>query len=549
MSCEYILDLINYGPVPAPPTQQDKDLRGDAYFQAKLREHDLAKIGNDTKKGFFLSVQRFVKSQAPLPGLARSAVGDPSTKNVDGGLKLDSTTPGLNDDVKARFLTICGLLLADSQHDALTGKNPTMLAVAAGDVIEDPNKLAVDDAPYPVSTSAAFVAAMTQALVHYNAYETLYHAVYKRLRDKSRVGAGNAADSRFKAQQIAAIGRRLLADKVDPTDSQFGSFFDRALAQSLAGASDGRQSSIDIDLPDLEAGTEADIIGDNVMALSAIYFAAMLEELKFFSVMDKVVEQFMSGMLPVKRSSAGDPLYQYHRAATTRINEYERRGLYARSFGVAQGSVDEPLPNREFNDLWFRFLGAVSRYGREKDAKSYIAQTVSQEQVFKGARDLAVNLSYHGYGLAHFAAVELQELVKLIKDALSTPDVLAAYGVRDVWQLVERVSNAYLGGNANSVRQRTMATSGSQIIRWLSQKAPSLVGPVGQLIIDDAVISHVERWLAVTGTPDQATEKYSEPVALTSQRTIPDFGLPSGAASDAIRDVMSQVQIPTTPQN
>src|SRR5213079_1325512 len=121
---------------------------------------------------------------------------------------------------------------------------------------------------------------------------------------------------------------------------------------SLSGATDGRSSVIDIDLPDLEEGTETDIIADNVMALSAIYFSAMLEELKFFQVMDKVVEQFMTGALPVKRGSAGDPLYAFHRDAQNRISEYERRGLYARSFGVAQGSVDESYPNREFNDVW-----------------------------------------------------------------------------------------------------------------------------------------------------------------------------------------------------
>lgn len=214
---------------------------------------------------------------------------------------------------------------------------------------------------------------------------------------------------------------------------------------------------------------------------------------------------------------------------------------------MAQGSVDEAMPNREFNDLWFRFLSAVSLYGRE--LKSTERRMVSKEQVFKSARDLAVNLSLHGYGMAHFAAVELQSLIKSIKDTLSFPDVLAAYGVRDVWQLVERVSNMYLGGAVNGVRQRTMAQSGAKVVQWLADSSPVLIGPIRDLLIDDTLISHVERWLSVTGTPDQAVEKYSEPVSLQSQRTIPDFALPSGAASDALRDAMSRVNLPITPQN
>jgi hypothetical protein len=175
---------------------------------------------------------------------------------------------------------------------------------------------------------------------------------------------------------------------------------------------------------------------------------------------------------------------------------------------------------------------------------------VSSEQVFKTARDLAVNLSLHGFGLAHFAAIELQTLIRSTKDTLSNIDVLSAYGVRDVWQLVERVSNMYLGGAVNGVRQRTMASAGAAIIQWLAAAAPNLVGAFSNLFIDEVLISHVERWLAVTGTPDAAIEKYSEPVALQSQRTIPDFALPSGAngASDAIRDALARLNPSTTPQ-
>ncbi|TMQ13223.1 MAG: hypothetical protein E6J91_19125 [Deltaproteobacteria bacterium] len=268
----------------------------------------------------------------------------------------------------------------------------------------------------------------------------------------------------------------------------------------------------------------------------------MLEELRFFQVMDKVVEQFMTGALPVKRGSAGDPLYAFHRDAQNRISEYERRGLYARSFGVAQGSVDESYPNREFNDVWIRFLSAVSAHGRESN--STVPLTVSDEQVFKSGRDLAVNLSLHGFGLAHFAAVELQTLIKTIKDTLSATDILAAYGTRDVWQLVERVSNMYLGGAVNGVRQRTMATSGANIIQWLADKSSNLVGSYQVLSTDRVLVSHVERWLAVTGTTDSTVERYSEPVAVQQQRTIPDFALPSGAASDAVRDAMAKVNIP-----
>lgn len=540
-SCEIILDVSNYQKIPGAPTQDDRVNYGDAYFTQKLREHELAKIGNTTKKQFTFAVRWFLEKQLKFNEIKVAGVANETVETE--GLKVVDGKPELTNEEKARFFSVAGLLIADSQLDALNGKSPQMLSPAAGDEIAD---IVEGTTSFKVYVAAPFKTALTRSLSEYNTYPDLFKKVYEALRKKSKTSGAPNEEFKFRARQIGEIGRALIAEKVDPSDPQFDARFERALSQSLSGATEGRASSIDIDLPDLEAGTEADIIVDNVKALSAIYFAAMLEEMKLFSVMDKVVEQFMNGALPIKRSSAGDPLYRYHREAPLRINEFDRRGLYARSFGVAQGSVDEEMPNREFNDLWIRFLSAVSIYGRELDSTEM--KRVSQEQIFKTARDLAVNLSYHGYGLAHFAAIELQGLIKNVKDTLSHPDVLSAYGVRDVWQLCERVSNMYLGGAANGVRHRTMAASGAAIIQWLAISGTALVGSFRNLNVDDVLRSNVERWLSVTGTPDQQTEKYSEPVSYSSQPTIPSFAVPNGAGGDAIRDALARVNLPTTPQ-
>jgi hypothetical protein len=545
-SCEIVLDISNYTKIPTPPTRDDREKFGDEYFNAKQREFDLAKRGNETKKRFFLAVRWFLDQQLQFKDIPVSIVGDDTS--VQEGLRLIDASKKLTEAEKARFFTIAGILLADSQLDPLAGKTKEMLNRASGDVIDE------TDPAHPVFIAAPFKAAMTRALAEYNMYPALFERVYTNLKEDSATGkipdpkdSGKSIDEfKFKARQIAIVGRILIGERVDPRDPQFGARFKRALSQTLSGANDGPPSTIDIDLPDLEAGTDADIIIDNVKALAAIYFSAQLEELKFFAVMDKIVEQFMNGTLPIKRSTAGDPLYRYHREAQIRINEFERRGLYARSFGVAQGSIDEPTPNREFSDLWIRFISAVSIYGREMSSTEL--KRVSQEQVFKTARDLAVNLSLHGFGLAHFAAIELQNLIRFVKETLSNADVLAAYGVRDVWQLVERVSNMYLGGAVNGVRQRTMATSGANIMKWLANSAPNLITAYGTVNVDRELISQCEAWLAVTGTPDTQTEKYSEPISLSNQRTIPDFAMPAGPAGDAIRAALDRVNLPSIPQ-
>jgi hypothetical protein len=84
-----------------------------------------------------------------------------------------------------------------------------------------------------------------------------------------------------------------------------------------------------------------------------------------------------------------------------------------------------------------------------------------------------------------------------------------------------------------------MATTGSQIILYLADKSKQLSAAVGSITLPegDPIIGYVERWMAVTGMGEEATEKYSEPVSLSSQPTIPDMAL--RAAPDLLQEAMN----------
>lgn len=194
--------------------------------------------------------------------------------------------------------------------------------------------------------------------------------------------------------------------------------------------------------PDL-GGSQAEIVPENIKALSAVYFAAQFEALKFFAVADQVVDQFARGMLPISQAGA---LFEYYQSAPKRLTEAERQAIYTRAFG-----------SREFDELWIELLIAVD----------------TATGVGNAARALASYLSLRGYGVAHFAAIALRDEVKAAMEIFSHAEVLQAYGVRDIWQLIERVSTQYLGGAINSVRPRTLAQAGSAIISWLAERDPS----------------------------------------------------------------------------
>lgn len=353
--------------------------------------------------------------------------------------------------------------------------------------------------------------------------------------------------SEINAEQWALVVRALVADGVSANDPLLSLKVEQTLAAVAGANDDAPPSSIEIDLPDLEEASEMDIVVDNLHATQAIYFTAMLEELRLFQVVDKLVELFQMGMLPVGKGKAGDLLYRYWKHGATRISEGERRSIYARAFGMPGGNETQGMPNREFNDLFMRFVSAVSSYVRQFKVdsmlRSKIPVVVSQEQVRKSGRDLAANLSLHGYGIAYFVATEMQSQVKEFITLLSDPELKASFGARDMWQVIDQVATLELGGARNSVRFRTMADSGAVIIRWLANHASALASSSTQDILDlnelarpiprtqgvkattnptdSDLVNACERWLAVTGTPDMQVEEYSQPIEAPNQTSRP----------------------------
>lgn len=248
-----------------------------------------------------------------------------------------------------------------------------------------------------------------------------------------------------------------------------------AIAGRIAAEKPG--AAIGVDLPDLEDGA---ILPDNIRPVAALYFAAMLEEMQFFQVADKVVEQFNAGMLPLSHGPAAERLYHWFRDVHRRLGESERRALYRRVLGLGAPGGG-PDTNSRFPELWRSFLAATTQAGGDLRPATL------------AARALAINLTAHGHGLAA-VATELTRTVQELLGIFGEPDVLAAYAVHDPWQLVERVRTVHLGASGGIVRLRVMARTGSTILGWLADHPPqrrAAALPIAA-IADDAA-----RWLAV----------------------------------------------------
>ena len=356
-----------------------------------------------------------------------------------------------------------------------------------------------------------------------------------------------------------AVVRRLREQSIAADDPHLDEVATGILVGLRSADSGFSAAGIVIDLPSLEDDASIEILEPNLQAMQGIYFASMLEEMKVFQVMDKLVEQFHSGILPLGKGRAGELLYRYWKNSDERLTELERRNLYERAFGIPGGEA-ESAPNREFNDLWLRFVSAVSSYQRQLTVDSLlranIPSAISQEQVRKSGRDLAGNLSLHGYGSAIFIAKELQDQTEEILELFRDSEIQNAYGARDIWQVVEQVAALELGGARNTYRYRTMAVSGAVIIRWLADRGRILASSSLLTVLDPKVIqgqktspkpttsptdfdlvNACEQWLAVTGTTETRVEEYAQ-ASETPMQTSRPIQIPQAA-----RDLLESVGI------
>ncbi len=224
------------------------------------------------------------------------------------------------------------------------------------------------------------------------------------------------------------------------------------------------------------------IVSDNILAASAIYFSAMLEDLKAYEVADRLLALFTAGQLPIGTAGSGNVLYELladrtgenYRAGTPQPLCQRARRSRRRSGSRAERGIQRPVVAIRCRRVWIR-----TRAGGG-DVRS-------------SATDLARNISQHSAGI-HAAAVAVTDRIRDLLVVLSDPDIQRAFGVHGIWQLIDRVASLDLGG-AHAVASRVaMAGSARVIFAWLAGQAPAF----SLTDADDPLVPACERWLAAS---------------------------------------------------
>jgi hypothetical protein len=306
---------------------------------------------------------------------------------------------------------------------------------------------------------------------------------------------------------------------------------------------------MEIDLPDLEEATDVEIVSENVRLAGVIYSVWMLEQARVFAVVDRLVELFQQGLLPIGRGSAGKPLYQYWKSGG-RMTAAERATMYSRVLGVPGGDAGAAESNREFLSLWLRFVSSVSSFARQRGAAHLLKPpSRANASLRAAARALAANASAHGGGLVSAAARELVDQVRSIFSVLGERELLKAFGARDVWQLIDRVQRDHLGGAVNVARYRAQAAAGSTVFDWLAAHAAVLRDPAAPGIAskgDTELVKAAELLLAAAaGAPASQSTAHADQLPFDADALVAALDLAGEHAASAVgQDIAVLLQGP-----
>lgn len=489
----------------------------------------------------------------------RDALVKALTDKVTSELQLTFGVSAAQADVKTvpSAAAVLGMVLLDGESDATSGSLRTSLQRAWLESIgEMPATGAAPNDKVPLSTVYGFIAETLPKFKGGNA--SIAHQEFAFV---ARSVIANGASIRFGHPDIESSIRIALDQYVQT----------RATGDSLslpAGTLPGGTQN---------AGGDADLNTDNIRVIGLVYPLALLEKALPLRVADRVAELFMNGLLPFGQGAAGKAIDEYYWESEDRLNEAQRRSQYARMIGMPGGEVSrEVAPNKNFEQLFLRFISAVSEFTRQREVDRMFTTRTSilsttDEQVRKCAFEVAQNASLYAWGGSFHVAARINRHLQRAIEILNQPPVLRVYAATNHWQVIERVAQQDFGGAPNWAKYSTMAQAASRIFDVLARNTPALSASASGIpfLFDQAlatgtgtfaisttssrppsglspadtnqILTSVQLWLAVNGVRDDQVKQYAQPVEMNTVPSIPTLPGSTGGDTSGM-DVLNKLK-------
>jgi hypothetical protein len=268
----------------------------------------------------------------------------------------------------------------------------------------------------------------------------------------------------------------------------------------------GRVGFEDASYPYLRPDFDDNFVASQLHAAAELYFIYQYERSKVFQVANMLLRLFHSGSIKLTRGPGANSLYLLEKWRPQRYSLRHREAAYRRAFnyGVTSATAGAVV-NRNFHRQLVGFIGSVAQYLRDLRIGDVIRGSQQLEHRAFGSvatvQRLGIDLRYAlnraTYGSIYALSVETGHYLKQVLELLDAPDIKKAFDANTKWNVVEAVSQRYLGGMAEISQRSKMAESGRRVLLFVADHDfktgtdPSLfeteMGQLGQ---------HAEAWLA-----------------------------------------------------
>lgn len=258
--------------------------------------------------------------------------------------------------------------------------------------------------------------------------------------------------------------------------------------------------------PYIQPDFDDSIVPSQLHAAAELYYIYQHERMKVFQVVQVLQRLFREGRMRIQRGPGARGLYLLDKWKPLRYTLRDRMVAYRRAFNY--GNAPTPagsIVNQQFHRQFVGFMVAVAQYFRDLLIGEVIRGGPLIEQrpfgsigtVQRIGLDLRYALDRSTYGNILALTVETGHYLHSVLELLDTPDIKKAFDANTKWDVIEIVSNRYLGGISEPSQRAKMAESGRRIIQFVADNDfKTAIDPILFQSELRPMGSHAEAWIA-----------------------------------------------------
>ncbi len=250
--------------------------------------------------------------------------------------------------------------------------------------------------------------------------------------------------------------------------------------QDLIGLGDSGMMPFDqVSVPRLKDDFDESVIPTQLHAAAELYFIYQYERMKVFQVVSVLLRLFHEGRMRIQSGPGARALYLVERHHPLRYKTRDRALAYRRAFNYGpQTATDRAVVYRGFHRQFVALVSAIAQYFRDL----LIGEVIrgghlinqrpfgSQATIQRLGADLRWQMDRATYGNIVSLTMETSQYLKTILDMLEAPDIKKAFDANNKWDVIEAVSQRYLGGAAELAQRSKMAESGRRLLSFVADE-------------------------------------------------------------------------------